>query len=288
MSNRFAIVLTCTQGLIENVTAAFNGIELYGNKVDIHLLSKDMDKDYIKALPSNYIVPDWKTEVVDPNKPKHKGGGWEVRYYRYTHIRKIKEQYDAVMTLDADVFVVGNFMEHFERAYNEGVLIMPDNPRGIPANRAALNNVKGAASPPYHCHPFFFDPKKYDYIMADLYKWGLEEDYGDMATLYRTLYRHGIHQDVVTLPNDLYCFTDWHFDNVEKTFDEQNRLILKYKGEQMVVVHRRWANKNVRDKFVGDLGDKHREWGTHNVQTFKESIDWLNTNGSIKFNRGQV
>ena len=282
--NRFAMVLTCTQGLLEQANSLFNGLEIYGNTVDVHLLSKDINKDYLDRLPDNFYVPDWKTHVVDLNKPKHKGGGWEVRYYRYKHVREIKDFYDAVMIIDADVFLIGNLMEHFERAFTEGCLIMPNNPRGVALDRANLDNVNGASSPPYHCHPFFFDPKKYDFLMADVYKYGLEEDFGDMATLYRTLFRHDIHKTVVTIPNDLYCFTDWHFDKMEKTFDENNKMVLTYKGNRVIVVHRRWNMPAVREKFVHDLKGKHIEFGTHNVEIFKEAIDWLNATGSLKWN----
>jgi hypothetical protein len=281
-SNRFAIVLTCTQGLVENLAAAFNGIELYGNKVDVHILSKNMDPKFLAGLPCNYHITHWP-DVRDPKKPVHKGGGWEVRYYRYKYALKIKEQYDALMILDADVFVCGNFMEHFEKAHKNGVLIMPDNPRGIALDRATADNVRGAASPPYHCHPHFFDPKKYSFILSDVYKYGMEEDYGDMATLYRTLYRHGIHRNVVTIPNELYCFTDWQFGKIQKSFDKSGMLRLSYRGRPMIVVHRRWANPAVREKFGNDLAPQHKENGMHNIQVFKESIDWLNETGPIKW-----
>jgi len=281
MSNKYAIIMTCTEGLHINANAAFNGLALYGNEVDIHLLSKNINKPYLDRLPSYFKLPDWKTEVVDPNKPKHKGGGWEVRFYRYVHAMKIKDQYDAVMLLDADVFVCGNIMEHFERAASEGVMVMPDNPRGVSLERANLDSIKGAASPPYHCHPFFFDPKKYNWLMEDVYKYGLEEDYGDMATLFRTLFRHGKQDDVVTIPNDLYCFTDWHFDKIEATF-ENGLPMLKYKGEQMKVIHRRWYLQSVRDQFRKGLGPNHREFGEHNLDVFENTINWLNENGPIK------
>jgi hypothetical protein len=277
---KFAIVMTCTEGLHINANAAFNGLTLYGNDVDIHLLSKDINKPYLEKLPSNFILPPW-SEVVDPNKPSHKKGGWEVRFYRYRYVRSIADQYDAVMTLDADVFVVGNLMEHFERAATEGVMIMPDNPRGSSLDKANLDNIKGAASPPYHCHPFFFDPKKYDWLMEQVYDWGIKEDYGDMATLYRTLFRNNKHREVVAIPNDLYCFTDWHFDKIESTM-ENGLPLLKYKGEQMKVVHRRWYLQSVRDKFRKDLGPQHREFGEHNLDVFEKTINWLNDNGPIK------
>ena len=281
--NRFAVVLTCTQGLIENVTAAFNGFELYGNEVDVHLLSKDMDEGYLNALPDNYKVVRWP-EVQDEsrNQYKNKNAGWEVRFYRYKYIRTIKDQYDAVMLLDADVFVTGNFMEHFERAYTEGVLIMPDNPWGSSVERATLDNIKGASSPPFHCHPHFFDPKKYDWLMGQVYEAGMQEDYGDMATLYRTLLRNDAVKNIIPIPNDLYCFTGWHHDKIEESMVD-NKLQLKYKGEEMIVIHRRWAMKKVRDKFGSDLKGKDIEPGMHNLEVFARAIKWLNENGSIKW-----
>jgi len=282
--NRFAVVLTCTQGLIENVTAAFNGIELYGNDVDVHLLSKDMDEKYLNALPNNYTVVRWP-EIVDEKRSqyKQKNAGWEVRFYRYKYVRSIRNNYDGVMILDADVFVVGNFMHNFEVAVNGGVLVMPDNPWGMSIEAASLDNIHGASSPPFHCHPHFFDPKKYDWLMEQVYEWGKKEDYGDMATLYRTLLRNNAIDKIKPIPNDLYCFTSWHKNKINLGFDSNGLMELTYNGERMFVVHRRWAMKKVRDKFGNDLKGKDVEIGKHNLDVFANAINWLNDKGSIKW-----
>lgn len=283
--NRFAVVMTCTQGLIENVTAAFNGIELYGNEVDVHLISKDMDEGYLNNLPSNYIVVPWNSVCdADRHEYSNKNSGWEVRFYRYAYVSKIKNDYDAVMILDADVFVCGNFMGHFDRSFKEGVLIMPDNPWGNSVDKATLDNVRGASSPPFHCHPNFFDPKKYDWLMREVYDWGKKEDFGDMATLYRTLLRNDSVDKVKPISNDLYCFTNWHKGLIECNQSPEGLPELYYKGERMVVVHRRWAMPKVRRKFVSDLkGELDIRFGTSNVSVFADTIRILNEKGPIKW-----
>ena len=276
---KYAIVMTASGKWEEIVSAALNGLTLFGNEVDVHLIPKEMDQAWLDSLPSWVKVQKWE-DAIDHDLPAHKGGGWEVRYYRYAHVRKIKDDYDAVMILDADVFVSGNIMDLFQQAKTTGQLIMPFNPRGC-SIEAGMDSIRGAASPPFHCHPNFFDPKKYDYLMADMYKYGLEEDYGDMAQLYRCLMRHDLQKTVIGLNNDLFCFTDWHEDFV--TWRDGDLPTLWYKDEQIVVVHRRWHMKSVRDKFVGDLGPRHREFGENNVNLFKKYIDWLNENGPIKW-----
>jgi hypothetical protein len=119
--------------------------------------------------------------------------------------------------------------------------------------------------------------------MAAVYDWGKKEDYGDMATLYRTLFRHEKVGEVMAIPNDLYCFTAWHKNKINYGVDEKGLPDLQYEGNKIVVVHRRWAMKKVRDKFRNDLKGKDIEVGTHNLSVFEDTIKKLNALGPIKW-----
>lgn len=283
--SKYAICMTATGGWEEIVSAHLNGLHLYGNDVHLELLPMKMDPKWLAALPDYVHHYDWDS-VEDPNKPANKGGGWGVRFYRYVHALKVKDEYDAVMICDADTFVMGNLMENFEKAA-EGRLIAPHNPRGMDINHVSLEGIKGAASPSFHCHGFFFKPKgRMEPIIEEMYHYGLTEDYGDMATLFRTLLRNDMHKEVELINNDSYVATDWFFEKIVKGFDDQGRMTMSYRGNPMIVTHGRWWMQALHDKCKGTLSDRHKEAGFYNMECFREAIDWLNANGPIKWGAG--
>lgn len=284
--NRYAIVMTSTDGLRECFTAAFNGLEMYSpGKIDVHLLASGIDEEWLKKLPSNYTCIPWK-DIKDPDQPKRKGSGWEVRFYRYKYVLEIQDDYDAVMILDADSFIVDDLVPLFEKAVAEQVMIAPKNLRGIDINKVTLGNVQGASSPSFHCTPFVFPPKLHPWLIPELYKWGYEEDNGDMATLFRTLLRHDKHKEVVLTPNEQYVSTNWFFESVR--VEMVNGLKELYnKDLRMSIVHGRWAMdryvehylKEPKNQEVGNWYDI----GKQNSDTFVDTIHWLNNTGPINW-----
>lgn len=283
MINKYAIVMTSTDGLRECFTAAFNGIEMYGQgKIDVHLLASGIDKEWTDKLPKNYTTVQWE-DIKDSNQPKGKGSGWEVRFYRYKYVLEIQDKYEAVMILDADSFVVDDLTPLFEKAVAQNVMIAPQNLRGIDIAKATLENVKGASSPSFHCTPFVF-PTKLAWFIPEMYQWGYDEDFGDMATLFRTLLRHDKHKEVQLTPNEQYVYTNWFYVPIEKRI-ENGLVHLYHKDLRMSIIHGKWAMDRYYEHYLTEPKDQQAgAWktiGTQNADLFRETILWLNRQGPI-------
>jgi len=281
--NRFAVVLTSTDGLRENLTAIFNGIELYGSQVDVHLLASGISKVFLDRLPERYTVVPWE-DIQDNDRPVRKKSGWEVRFYRYRYIPRIADQYDAVMILDADSFVVNDLTPLFERSAREQVMIAPRNLRGVDINRATLGSIKGAASPSFHCTPFVFPPKLHEWLIPEMYQWGYDEDNGDMATLFRTLLRHEEHKNVEMTPNELFVNTNWFYEKV-RVEEKYGLKELYHKEDRVSIVHGRWAMNRYYDRYLMEPKNQPAgQWydiGKYNADIYQSTIRWLNQTGPI-------
>jgi len=291
---KYAVVMTCTTNLIKCLNTAINGLNAYGNDVDIHVLGFPLPKEYLANLPDNCICPP-TDPLIDADKPNTKP--WHVRFIRYKYAGTLSG-YDAVAILDADCLVIDNIMEHFEMAAQTGKLILPYNTRGwtlgkIDSAEGRGLHVQSAVTPPYHCHPFFFDPKKYKWLMDEVYEWGGKEPFGDMATLFRTLYRHNMHRDVHALPGQLYVFTDWYFDMIRYSQDASGAPCLNLdaristnfeSGSRMKVIHRRWALPPIRAAYMFGKG-KCTPGPLHinNMEAMMKAIKWFDENGSAKW-----
>ena len=285
MLNKYAIVMTSTDSLRECFTAAFNGIQMYSEgQIDVHLIASGIDKEWLSELPSNYTVVPWE-DVKEPNLPKDKGSGWEVRFYRYKHVMAIEKQYEAIMILDADSFIVNDLRPLFERAVKENKMIAPKNLRGVDINKATLTSIKGAGSPSFHCTPFVF-PTTLTWFIPEVYQWGLDEDLGDMATLFRTFLRHDKHKEVVMIPNEQYVFTNWFYVPIEKRIQE-GQVHLYHKDLRMSIIHGKWAMDRYYEHYLKEPKDQASgAWktiGTQNADLFRETILWLNRTGPINW-----
>jgi hypothetical protein len=166
-----------------------------------------------------------------------------------------------------------------------------------------LGGLKGASSPPFHCHGFVFPTKKYSWLIPEMYKWGCEEDYGDMATLARTLFRRGELKSVIRVPNELYCFTNWFYQPIEKK--EVNGLwelhhpiksfenrrppynYLEEYGTRMAIVHGRWGMDRYLNKYLQEPKGWAHEVGELNAHLFRDTIRWLNRTGPIQWKVGK-
>jgi len=291
---RFALVGTFSNGLIPLTTCIVNGALAYDNDVDIHLIGhQDVPTDYLDQLDAvdRVVLTRWPDIVDSERQRKSQSGvkrtGWELRFYRYRYIPRIADKYDAVLIMDTDMFIVGNFHKQMELAISSGELVMPQNPRGVPLRNILngswpLEKMSSAASPSLHNMPLFFVPSKWAWLMEEVYEWGLKEPYGDMVTLFKTVCRNNLAERVIQLNNDLWVFTDYYFDRMVMAEDDQGRPMLTYKDERAIIVHRRWHMESVCRKFVEDVKQDHyRENARHNVECFKRCIEWLTKKGPV-------
>ena len=301
---RFAVVFTCTQGFIEQVASLCNGLERYGNDVDIHIVSENLDKEFIKALPEGYYVPDWN-DIAEKDWSQAnsvKRSGWQVRFYRYKHALTLTG-YEAVMTVDADTFVCGNLMEHFAHVVKTGEIVMAYNPRSIGEVRMKqieteyhkdgdtdltrpVSTLEGAASPAFHSHMIFWSPTVHKHLFEQVYQWGLKEPYGDMATIARTLVREKAVDLVKVLPNAPYCFINPFEEKVLESEAEDGSPILTSEktGEPFRLIHGRWWHGTFRRKQIAEFK---ATWArpviVYNTPIILKTMRKLNEIGRIKW-----
>jgi len=284
--NKYAIVMTSTDGLRECFTAAFNGLEIYGSSVDVYLIASGIDKEWLVKLPSNYTVVPWEDIEDTTRVGKNRGAAWEVRFYRYRYAARINDDYEAIMILDADSFIVNNIDHLFEQSVAEQRIIAPKNPRGIPIEQVTLDKIGGASSPSFHSTPFVYPTKTYKGLMDDIYLGGLTEDLGDMSTMFRTLMRHNKHTEVIMTKNEQYVLTNWFYIPITKKLVD-NKLELYHNEDRISVVHGKWAIDRYTECYLKEpknqVAGQWRDIGEQNSKTFIESIHWLNENGPINW-----
>lgn len=284
---KYAIIITISEGdLLETTAAIINGIAIYENEVDICLIPyPNVSQEYLNGLPDYVKIISWNC-VKDENRynlNQDKSSGWECRFYRYKVVEQLKDKYEGLMICDADMQVLGNIMEYFDLTLSTGKLLMPDNPIGIDdsfINKTNIDLIKTACSPAYHNMPLFFDSVKYAWLMKEVYETGIKEPYGDMATLYRTIVRNDLRNEVRLLDNRHWIYEKYYLEKIKKECDEKLKLSLS--SGRILMNHRRWNCEKVRQQCL-KIGNKENEIARHNIEILYESIKWLNNNGPFEY-----
>lgn len=269
---KYAVVMTSI-GMKYGVNAFYNGIKYYGNDVDFHLVGGKEEKELFKY--TDILYKDIKEMLEEFPIPSTKKGGWQVRFYRYKWAELIADQYDSIMIVDADMLCLNNLMKFFKIAADTGFIIMPNNSWGMSVEKVkelGVEPLKGASSPPFHSLTIL-DAKKWKEFLQKIWLSGLEENFGDMVTISRVLFRNNWEDYVYMLPNHQWILSTFYLDMIKK-------INKKYSicEEEIQTIHRRWWMPGVCEKFINDIKqDDKKIIGINNVKIFYNCFKFFNT-----------
>jgi len=285
--------MTSTGGLLPGVNAFLNGLDYYGNTVDFHLIGDEHVQQYVEdnkeALKQTTINLFFKS-LYDLRKkwkfPPTKKSGWQVRFFRYRWAQEIKNDYDAILVVDADMVCLNNIMDKFKEAAETGLILQPNNPVGYTIERVrelGIGPIRGASSPPFHNMPLFLDAKKWNFLLDKLWHWGIEEPFGDMATLFRTEFRENVIDKVKLLPNELWLQEIFYKDML-KRIERNGKIYLSTSDNQELrTLHKRWWLADLCESRVFDIKEKDNYVrGKNNVMLFWEEYKRLNLEWKLK------
>jgi len=291
--NKYAIVMTATGGLLPGVNSFLNGLDYYENGVDFHLIGDEHVQQYIrdneKALENVSFRLFFKS-ISDLREswefPSRKKGGWQVRFFRYRWAQKIRDWYEAILIVDADMICLNNLMDKFREAKETGLIIQPDNPVGYSLERIkeiGISPIRGASSPPFHNMPLFLDVRKWNSLLDRLWYWGIREDWGDMSTLFRTEFRENVLDQVRLIPNDLWLLEVFYKDMLRRVTKNGKIYLVTTDNREIRTVHKRWFLSDLCEKRVKDIKetDNYRR-GKNNVMLFWEEFRRLNLEHKLK------
>lgn len=279
--------MTTSENLLEMTVAAVNSLLLYDNEIDILLMFIDDKPSWMIDLFNQHVKI--ISSYIKDIKYSSKDSGWKCRFYRYKTAIEYKDQYDSMMICDADMFFVNNIMKELKSVAGTDKLLMPTNPLGLSIdviNDKGIECVTTCVEPPFHNMPLFFDPKHQEKNFYKVLEWGIKENYGDMITLYRTLYRENKVKLVETLNNDLWVLTKAPgIKKILMNLDEKNRPIFLLENKRINSVHRRWNNIESAYKIINfdllKMGGQ-ENIAKENASLFYKTIKWLIKNGPVR------
>jgi hypothetical protein len=274
----FAIVVTDT-GMIPGTNGMLNALDYYCNDIDFYYLHlgrwvEPYLEGWQKAFP--YFHPIKIADLQADGYPKHPRAGenvWYCKMYRYLFaVRELKE-YEAVSVFDADMQITNNIMIWFEIAAETGRLLLPNNDySGQEYDQHNIEAIRGAASPPLHNMPNFFDPEKFGWIMEQIPVESLAETLGDMSSLSRILIKTGEINRIMPLPNLFWIQSNFYSVKLVKRIINGKWFLCHNKmGDRINSFHRRWWFESICRKKIGMPKEPvAKEFAKNNVRLFWE------------------
>ena len=190
--SKYAITVCAGIPYIAGLNCLLNALEYYGMNVDVHIGStKFVLKEYyeyIKNKFSFHIEIHYLEELCGIEDENNFKGG-DIDYYyiwsKYGIGLRIKDDYDAILHLDARCCPVDDITKYFTIAEKTGFLLCTENPRARFTNKEIYDFIERGAVDDF-CRGvsilnflFFYNPKEYSEFLE--YMWKERDSYREVC-----------------------------------------------------------------------------------------------------------
>ena len=279
--SRYAVTIGSSHAYVQGLNCTLNALDYYGVKdIDVYVFSNKFMKEYFDYVKDKFNYPLYyiDAETLCPSEETHfaddGGVAWkDVMFFwgKYPLFHQLKDKYDAILHLDADMMLVDDISEYFKIAADSGNLLIAGNDRSV----YPLSEV---TNPQFHETPdkflelcmgfpvlnyvFCFDAKKYIPLID--YVWALRNNnvkntkhYGlETAYFVQGLHECNLLDKVVQLPFKHLIADNYLCRNpipLEKDSQGKYHLIAP-DGQNIKVVHGRFWNYSTSEHMI-ELSD---------------------------------
>lgn len=288
---KYAYISTIDPGYMFAMNANMNANQYYGTNADVHLLySSNMDNDSVEV---EYMK---KCESAFPFKVKWiklNDFGTSFHNAKYNYAKSLKDEYDAVCLIDADLFICADTKKYFEKVANENVLISAtylyssfkqedmlfENPELlVDRNQAYLADF-----------PVFINPKFGEELFDCWYKNTIEtyvdvskEIFHPLVAFNRCVCKTLSPEQIISLDGQIWvCDKDfWSADYIRK-----DDIMVKGTGERVCAMHNKWwklgrangewlAHRHIKEDNIEMI--KRLDRGERNFNAIRDFMAWFN------------
>ncbi len=279
---RYAFITTVSPGYMFALSCNFNTNKYYGTNADFCVLYHNaMEKDYMerceKAFPFQI-----RWFAMDQFGTFHTA--------KYAFAKWIRDEYDSVCLIDADLFICCNVLSYFEKVAKEDILISAThvwsggNIQELPFDNPDRLDDRGLCQ--LADFPVFINPKGREKFFDDWIA-GTEiepskEISHPLVAFNRSICKNFKLEQLLSLPGNLWVCDQNYWDT---EYIRQGDILINNFGERICAIHNKWwklgrasgewiANRN------SDLTDPVRlanlDRGEKNFNTIRDFMSWFN------------
>jgi len=239
---KYAYIATVNPGYMFSMNATINANKYYGTNADVHLLYfGNFKEEYMKRCETAFPFEVRWVKMTE--------GNYFDAKYRYA--ATLKDKYDAISIIDADLFICSDTKEYFEKAANENILITGTRVRSGMKNKTdmAWNNpeeVNDRSRSYFADFPTFINPKSGQKLLDCWFKntnkayipsGSFGDRYHPLIALNRCICELLSPEQTLALDGNF-----WNADfKISLTdFIRKDDIMINEKGERFYAIHNKW------------------------------------------------
>ena len=296
--SKYAFVLSCSKNYMYGLNAILNALDYYGNTADVHVLwlehnVREFDKmspiflEKLRKQPFNFKVHIVNIfDVIKPFKYKMGSNVWVLKFSRWKYLDSIKDDYDSICALGADIVVTDNIMEWFEVTANTDFIV---------TGRNALGSYKFHSDVPVHTNdtpcadvPAYFNPKTHNDFSEKIWEIGMKYNMGDMPAFYFAA--KATNKRMILLPDNLWIrnfstMNDRLHHNLGCYKQKNEKIFLEstVMRHKVSMIHGKWWAKGHVYKRAKDAeGAPNHKLVKDNVELYHKLFKLFNTEHKLQ------
>jgi len=294
---KYAYISTISPGYMFAMNATLNANKYYGTNADVHLLyPNSVEKDPVEMA---YMK---RCETAFPFKvkwiPKDDFGG-DYFDAKYKYAATLKDEYDSICIIDADLFICSDTTEYFEKSAKEDILITATRVRSGMKDKMCMTwdnpeNIDSAPKSYFADFPTFINPKFGEKFLNDWHK-GTNKDCRDVSkdknypanyfhplmTMNRCICKLFKPEQTIALDGN---FWDADFKIGWTDYIRKGDIMVNDLGKRFYAIHNKWwKNGRARSDLKMPLRhkdnievNKRLDRFTKNINAIKDFMVWFN------------
>ena len=289
--SKYAIVVVANKPYLPAVNAIINGLDYYGNKVDLHFIHDKLPEEYLEEIKNsdlNYrlILEDFieQEKIMIKEYPEVANNTFQRwSYLRYWYLTKIKNDYEATAVLDGDSIVVNNITPWFEFVSGTDYLLTAYHIFGSFELENYSEKNMDFVQPVFN-HPLICDPKKWSDLFHFMLKREAKYHEPDMFCFNKSLLLTGKKDKVIPLLDCQWIGGYvWRSPLRKVELDEKDYLIGIPQMFRMNVLHGKWWGKGFREAQIVGVAPENKEIMRNNLSLICEMYKKLSEKWKIKY-----
>jgi hypothetical protein len=296
--NRNLFLVTASVQYILGLNSILNALEYYKHpNIDVAIVHPELMVPYVNYVKNKFsfnIVPVRVEDWSDKTMLDDHGGVDENAnciWCKYRYMESIKDDYDAICFVDADMLLLNNIMPYFKIVANTDLILCPQNTRSgkwIEDYKYFEKKNDLAVGCPVFNFIVFYNPKYntdvVNYVWVNRNRANPSEE---MHIFNKALYELDKLDNVLQLPGSIWLAETYlhHADTIYKNFGDFAILTPAPAGDRVNSMHSRWWNKNVSaheievtdEKLYPDSAKHIR----HNASVGERAIEFFNKQGKV-------
>jgi len=300
--SKYAIITPCTHGYLPGLNANINALECYENNIDVFIINGgDLPADYLEKITTpglfNFKVSVLQVQDLMKDFKDYKPPKIGVDFFHtmicspYALMMRLKDEYNIVSLIGADMVVIANIMKWYEIAEKTGLIITANNPFSLnqieDAGQKDIDEHGLLGNMPLSDAPGIFNPKLHESVLKRTME--LVYEFGDnMRCFGAAIFQQGKKNRVLTLPGNLWTSGTYYSFQCMKSYESgmngSSRPCYFADRERMFAIHRRWWLAPVRAyPLKGQVeGTQYYKNAINNPKICEEIYRIFNTQGKVK------